>query len=64
MPFLTILLQTDPDQFNDFLLFGYVVLGIIAVGYIGYLYNQQRNIQRDLELMEQLLDDEDRNFIF
>lgn len=55
----SLFLQTDPDQFNDFLLLGYVVLGIIAVAYIGYLYNQQRNIQRDLEIMEQLLDDED-----
>lgn len=55
----SLLLQTDPDQFNDFLLLGYVVLGIIAVAYIGYLYNQQRNIQKDLELMEQLLEEEE-----
>ena len=57
---LTILLQADPDQFNDFLLLGYVVLGIIAILYIGYLFNQQRNIKRDLELMEQLLEDDER----
>ncbi len=56
----SLLLQTDPDQFNDFLLLGYVVLGIIAVSYIAYLYNQQRNIQKDLELMEQLLEDEEQ----
>ncbi len=56
---LSIFLQADPDQFNDFLLFGYVVLAAIAVGYIAYLYNQQRNIQKDLEIIEQLLDEQD-----
>jgi hypothetical protein len=56
---LSIFLQSDPDQFNGFLLFGYIALGIIAVAYIGYLYIQQRNIQKDLELMEQLLEDDE-----
>lgn len=59
---LTILLQTaldDPDAFNGFLLFGYFVMWVIGMLYVGYLYNRQRNMRQDTALMKRLLQDED-----
>ncbi|MCP4357398.1 MAG: hypothetical protein GY796_05200 [Chloroflexi bacterium] len=57
------ILQTsldDPNQFNNFLMLGYGVMGLIALGYIVTLWVRQRNLQKDLQLMTQLLqDDED-----
>ena len=63
MPFLTVLLQTpigDPNQFNNFLIFGFVVSWLIGMSYLLYLNNSQRNIEKDIELLKRLLDDDDQ----
>ena len=51
----------DPNHFNNYLLLGYGVMGLIALGYIVTLLVRQRNLQKDLQLIEQLLqEDEER----
>jgi CcmD family protein len=45
----------DPDKFNGFLILGYAVMWLVAVVYVLYLANKQRNAKKDLELMKQLL---------
>lgn len=62
MIFLSFLLQIgvdEPDRFNGYLLLGYVVLGLMAVGYMVYLWSQQRNVEQDLQVLQQLLEEED-----
>jgi CcmD family protein len=45
----------DPNKFNGFLILGYAVMWLVAVVYVLYLANKQRNAKKDLELMKQLL---------
>ncbi|NCF66308.1 MAG: hypothetical protein JSV68_22190 [Anaerolineaceae bacterium] len=54
-------LQTgaDPDKFNGFLLLGYGVMWLIVMIYIISLALRQRNLRRDIELMEQILQEDD-----
>ena len=59
--FLTFFFQTpiaDPNQFNGFLLFGYAATLLIAAVYLAYVYNDRRNVEKDIELMKRLLEDE------
>lgn len=62
MFFLTILLQADagdPNRFNGYLLLGYAALGAMAVIYLLYLWSQQRNVEQDLQLLQQLLEEDE-----
>lgn len=61
MLFLSLLLQIGvdaPDRFNGYLLLGYAVLGGMAIVYVLYLWSQQRNVEQDLQVLQQLLDDD------
>lgn len=61
MIFLSLLFQVaiqSADKFNGYLLLGYVLLGFMAVGYVLYLWSQQRNIEQDLQVLQQLLEEE------
>ena len=49
----------DPDKFNSFLLLGYGVMWLIVMIYIASLAIRQRNMRRDIELMEQILQEDD-----
>lgn len=49
----------DPDKFNGYLLLGYGVMWLIIMIYIASLALRQRNIRRDIELMEQILQEDD-----
>jgi CcmD family protein len=49
----------DPDKFKGFLLLGYGVMWLIIMIYITSLALRQRNLQRDIELMEQILQEDD-----
>jgi uncharacterized membrane protein YciS (DUF1049 family) len=51
----------NANQFNQYLILGYFVMGLIATIYIVTLLMRQRNLQKDLQLMEQLLQNEDEN---
>lgn len=50
----------DPNQFNNYLLLGYGVMWAIIMIYIVSLAMRQRNLRRDLELMEQILQEDDQ----
>lgn len=58
----SLLLQTavDPNKFNSFLILGYVVMWLIGVAYLYYLYSRQRNLNQDLQLLQKLLESEDK----
>ena len=49
----------DPDKFNSYLLLGYGVMWLIMMIYIASLALRQRNLRRDIELMEQILREDD-----
>jgi hypothetical protein len=48
----------NPNGFNNYLVLGYGVMGLIALTYIITLAVRQRNLQKDLQLMGQLLEEE------
>jgi CcmD family protein len=53
----------DPDQFNGYMILGYVVMWLIVMIYILILSNRQRNVKDEVELLQQLLkeDEEDES---
>jgi len=51
--------SVDPDKFNGFLLLGYGVMWLIVMIYVASLAMRQRNLRRDIELMEQILQEDD-----
>lgn len=59
---LTALLQgaVDPNLFNGYLILGYIVMWVIGMVYIITLLTRQRNLERDIELMERVLEEEDK----
>ena len=48
----------DPNRFNNYMLFGYVVMWLIGLAYVFSLSNRQRNLQQDIKLMRQLLEED------
>ncbi|WP_420628706.1 hypothetical protein [Candidatus Leptofilum sp.] len=59
--FLNIALQSsvNPNTFNNYLILGYIVMGVIGLFYIVSLVLRQRNLQQDIQLMERLLQDDE-----
>ncbi|WP_420641350.1 hypothetical protein [Candidatus Leptofilum sp.] len=59
--FLNIALQSsvNPNTFNNYMLLGYMVMGVIGLIYIVSLVLRQRNLQQDIQLMERLLQDDE-----
>ncbi len=56
--FLTALFQAgvgDPNKFNNYLALGYVVMWLIGLVYVVSLASRQRNLQKDIHLMQQIL---------
>ena len=51
--------QIDPNLTNNYLILGYVVMGLIALVYVISLVSRQRNVQKDIELMRQLLEEDE-----
>ena len=55
-------LQTEignPNRFNNYLMLGYGVMGLIMLGYVVTLLVRQRNLEKDLQLMGQLLQEDE-----
>ena len=50
---------TDPNQFNNYLLLGYAAMWLIGMIYVASLVLRQRNLDRDLDLMEEILQEDD-----
>lgn len=59
LPLFTQIQIGDPNQFNNFLFLAYVVMGVIALGYIISLGVRQRNLRRDIELLKRILQEDD-----
>jgi hypothetical protein len=48
--------QTDvANQFNGYLILGYLAMWIVGLVYVISLATRQRNLQQDIELMQRLL---------
>ncbi len=60
---LTILWQTavDPNSFNNFLMLGYAAMWFIGMLYITSLIIRQRNVQQDIQLMQQILQEDEND---
>lgn len=61
--FLTTLLQQTADvanRFNDYLVLGYFAMWIVAMVYIISLVMRQRNLKQDLQLMQQILQEDEK----
>lgn len=52
---------SDPNSFNGYLILGYAVMGLIGLGYIVSLAARQRNLQKDIQLMQNLLQEDEEN---
>jgi CcmD family protein len=53
---LSAALQTgDPNQFNGFMILGYVVMWLVVMVYLVTMSSRQRNVKEEVELLEQLL---------
>ncbi len=50
----------NPNMFNQYLIGGYVVMSSLSLVYMLYLYTRQRNLQKDIALLSQLLQEDKR----
>jgi hypothetical protein len=51
--------SVTPNTFNNYLVLGYTVMGLIGLVYIVSLAVRQRNLRQDIQLMERLLQDDE-----
>jgi CcmD family protein len=60
--FLITLWQTADvaNRFNDYLVLGYFAMWVVAVVYIVSLAVRQRNLKQDLQLMQQILQEDEK----
>ncbi len=60
--FLTALWQTADvaNRFNDYLVLGYFAMWVVAMVYIASLVIRQRNLKQDLQLMQQILQEDEK----
>jgi len=62
IPVLASILWQSSDvanRFNGYLILGYLAMWIIGTAYIISLATRQRNIQQDIQLMQQILQDDE-----
>jgi L-cystine uptake protein TcyP (sodium:dicarboxylate symporter family) len=62
--YLSILLQPgieDPNQFNNFLILGYVMMWLAFVVYIISIANKQRNTSQEVKMLRQLLTEDEES---
>lgn len=55
--------SVDPNRFNGYLLLGYFVMWLIVVVYIVSLAMRQRNLEKDIELMEKILQEDEETAV-
>jgi hypothetical protein len=61
---LSLLWQGQADvanQFNGYLILGYLVMWIVGLVYIISLATRQRNLQQDIQLMQRLLQENEED---
>jgi CcmD family protein len=49
----------DPNLTLNYMLLGYVVMGLIAFFYIASLASRQHNLKKELQLLQQLLEEDE-----
>jgi CcmD family protein len=54
----TVLNEEPPDTVS-YLILGYVIIGVVGLGYVATLLIRQRNLRRELDVLERLEKDED-----
>ena len=54
-----LLLQPPPPDTVPYLILGYVIIGVVGLGYVVTLVVRQRNLRRDLDVLERLKDDDE-----
>jgi hypothetical protein len=57
--FMAHLLLDEPPDTVSYLILGYVIIGVVGLGYVVSLVFRQRNLRRDLDVLEQLDKDDD-----
>ena len=57
MPFMIFssLAQIDPHITSQYLVMGYGIMWLVGFAYVMHLWNQQRNMKQDIELMKRIL---------
>ena len=51
--------QVDPFITIEYMVLGFGAMWVIAGGYVAFLAVQQRNLKRDIDLLNRLLDEEE-----
>jgi len=54
-----LLLQDQPPDTVSYLILGYVIIGVVGLGYVLTLVVRQRNLRRDLDVLERMKDDDE-----
>ncbi len=54
-----LLLQDVANQFNNYLLLGYFGIWLMGVIYVATLAIRQHNLKKDIQLMQQILEDDE-----
>ncbi|MCA9950206.1 MAG: CcmD family protein [Anaerolineales bacterium] len=55
--------SVDANRFNGYLILGYFVMWLIVVVYIASLAMRQRNLEKDIELMEKILQEDEETAV-
>jgi len=53
------LLQDVANQFNNYLMLGYFAMWLMGVIYVASLVVRQNNLKKDIQLMQQILQDDE-----
>jgi CcmD family protein len=53
------LVQDGPPDTVSYLILGYVIIGVVGLGYVLTLLLRQRNLDRELDTLEKLQDDDE-----
>jgi hypothetical protein len=54
-----LLLLDPPPDTVPYLILGYVIIGVVGLGYVITLVIRQRNLRRDLDVLERLEHDDE-----
>ena len=58
LPAYALVQEGTPDTFSGLIL-GYVIIGVVGLGYVLTLLLRQRNLERELDTLDKLQEDND-----
>jgi hypothetical protein len=56
---LAAIIQNPTPNTVNYLILGYVIIGVVGLGYVVTLLIRQNNLRRDLEMLKRLEEEED-----